>query len=78
MNGTDVASLIRILLNGKEGTIGLMPPVGQTLNDEQIAGVLTYIRRMWGHTGSPVSPLEVDRNPRAQQGPQDAVDATMN
>ena len=44
----------RILMNGKEGPIGLMPPVGFTLSDEQIAGVLTYIRREWGQDGSPV------------------------
>jgi mono/diheme cytochrome c family protein/glucose/arabinose dehydrogenase len=46
----------RILLSGKEGPIGLMPPIGSTLNDEQIAGVLTYIRREWGHTAAPVEP----------------------
>jgi mono/diheme cytochrome c family protein len=46
----------RILLSGKEGPIGLMPPIGSTLNDEQIAGVLTYIRREWGHTAAPVDP----------------------
>jgi putative membrane-bound dehydrogenase-like protein len=45
---------IRILLHGKEGTFGLMPPVGRTLNDEQIAGVLTYVRREWGQDASPV------------------------
>jgi mono/diheme cytochrome c family protein/glucose/arabinose dehydrogenase len=44
----------RILLNGKEGPVGLMPPVGQVFNDEQIAAVLTYIRREWGQTGTPV------------------------
>jgi mono/diheme cytochrome c family protein/glucose/arabinose dehydrogenase len=44
----------RILMNGKEGPIGLMPPVGFTLSDEQIAGVLTYIRREWGQDGTPV------------------------
>jgi hypothetical protein len=49
----------RILLAGKEGNIGLMPPLGATLSDEQIAGVLTYIRREWGHTASPVSPADV-------------------
>jgi putative membrane-bound dehydrogenase-like protein len=47
---------IRILLNGKEGAVGLMPPIGGTLNDDQIAAVLTYVRREWGHTGSPVEP----------------------
>jgi mono/diheme cytochrome c family protein len=44
----------RILLNGKEGPVGLMPPVGSVLSDEQIAGVLTYVRREWGQAGSPV------------------------
>ena len=50
---------IRILLHGKEGTVGLMPPIGATLNDEQIADVLTYIRREWGHTGAPVDAATV-------------------
>jgi mono/diheme cytochrome c family protein len=50
---------MRILLAGKEGTIGLMPPLGGALNDEQIASVLTYVRREWGNTGSPVAADEV-------------------
>jgi mono/diheme cytochrome c family protein len=50
---------IRILLNGKEGTIGLMPPLGQTMSDEEIASVLTYIRREWGQTGTPIDPAVV-------------------
>ena len=45
---------VRILLNGKEGSIGLMPPIGFSLNDEQVAGVLTYVRREWGQAGAPV------------------------
>jgi mono/diheme cytochrome c family protein len=45
---------IRILLSGKEGPIGLMPPIGATISDEQIAAVLTYIRRDWGHAATPV------------------------
>ena len=28
---------------------------GKPLSDEQIAGVLTYIRREWEHNGSPIS-----------------------
>ena len=51
----------RILLNGKEGSIGLMPPVGQAFTDDQIAAVLTYIRREWGQTGSPVDPETVKK-----------------
>ena len=47
------AIAVRILLAGKEGPTGLMPPLA-TLTDEQIASVLTYIRREWGHTASAV------------------------
>ncbi len=47
---------IRILLGGKEGDIGLMPPLGSMLSDDQIAAVLTYVRREWGQTGTPVAP----------------------
>ncbi len=49
----------RIVLAGKEGPVGLMPPLGASLSDEQIASVLTYIRREWGHTASPVAPADV-------------------
>ena len=49
----------RILINGKEGTVGLMPPLGATLTDEQIAAVLTYIRREWGHAAAAVDPATV-------------------
>ena len=46
----------RILLNGKEGPVGLMPPLGATLSDNEVAVVLTYVRREWGQTGTPVEP----------------------
>ena len=49
----------RIVLNGKEGTIGLMPPLGTGLSDEQIAGALTYIRHEWGNAASAVTPAVV-------------------
>ena len=57
--GPDAGAAIRILLAGKEGPIGLMPPLGTALNDDQIASVLTYVRREWGNSGSPVSPEDV-------------------
>ena len=57
--GPDGGAAARILLAGKEGTIGLMPPLGGALNDEQIASVLTYVRREWGNTGAPVSVEDV-------------------
>ena len=50
---------VRIVLNGKEGSTGLMPPLGAALTDDQIAAALTYIRREWGHTASPVTPSTV-------------------
>ena len=46
----------RILMNGKEGPVGLMPPLGATLSDNEVAAVLTYVRREWGQTGTPVEP----------------------
>jgi len=50
---------IRILLHGKEGAVGLMPPLGGGLTDEQIAGALTYVRRQWGNAASAVDPATV-------------------
>jgi len=50
---------IRILLNGKEGSVGLMPPLGFTLTDDQIAAALTYIRHEWGQNASAIDPAEV-------------------
>ena len=46
---------LRVLLNGKDGKIGEMPPLGQSLSDKQLAAVLTYIRGSFGNTASPVS-----------------------
>ncbi|MEO7889380.1 MAG: c-type cytochrome [Vicinamibacterales bacterium] len=55
----------RILINGKEGSIGEMPPLGAGFTDDQIAAVLTYIRREWGQAGSPVDAATV-KDTRAQ------------
>ncbi|MPZ18939.1 MAG: c-type cytochrome [Luteitalea sp.] len=48
---------IRIVLNGKEGQ-EMMPPL-ESLSNEQIAAALTYVRRAWGQTASPVDPALV-------------------
>jgi len=53
------AVAVRIVLNGKEGAVGLMPPLGAALSDDQIAGALTYVRREWGQTGTPIDPETV-------------------
>jgi putative membrane-bound dehydrogenase-like protein len=57
----------RILFNGKEGRVGLMPPLASVLTDDQIAAVLTYIRREWGQTGSPVEAALVKETRAAAQ-----------
>jgi mono/diheme cytochrome c family protein/glucose/arabinose dehydrogenase len=59
---------ILVLLHGKEGTIGLMPPLGGSLTDDQIAGALTFIRRSWGQTASPVDPAAVKKARDAHAG----------
>jgi mono/diheme cytochrome c family protein len=46
--------LARIVLNGLKGEL-LMPPMA-TLDDQQLAAILTYIRRAWEHRAGPVSP----------------------
>jgi mono/diheme cytochrome c family protein len=59
----NVEALPRILIHGLSGPIKVagqtwdmeMPALGGALSDEQIAGVLTFIRRSWEHTASPVT-----------------------
>lgn len=63
------ARMIRIVLDGAQGPIkvkGLdfnnaMTPWRDTLTDQQIAAVITFVRTQkdWGHTASPVTPEEV-------------------
>lgn len=59
--------LIRVVLHGMYGPIKVngdtwnlhMPGFGVTLDDERIAGVLTYIRRAWGNGAGSVRASEV-------------------
>ena len=57
---------IRMVLNGgfPPSTHGNrrpygMPPFAHTLNDNDVAAAVTYVRRSWGNGASTVSPLEV-------------------
>lgn len=58
--------VVRIVLNGVHGPIQVgkktveleMPGLG-SLDDDQIASVLTYIRREWGHEANPIDPQTV-------------------
>jgi len=52
-------SIIRILVQGKEGQVGLMPPLGAAMSDEEAAAVLTFIRQSWGNIGTPIMPTAV-------------------
>lgn len=36
-----------------------MPPLGQVLDDDEIAAVSTFIRQSWGNSANPVTPLQV-------------------
>ncbi|MEQ9209597.1 MAG: c-type cytochrome, partial [Pseudomonadales bacterium] len=47
-----------ILLQGKEGDTGLMPPQ-PTMSDEQLASVITYVRGAFGNTSDPVNEIAV-------------------
>lgn len=58
--------VVRIVLNGLHGpvkvgkkTVDLEMPGLKTLDDEQLASILTYIRREWGHEGKPIEPATV-------------------
>ncbi len=59
---------IRILLHGKEGAVGLMPAHGESMSDAEIAAVLTYVRRAWGQTASPIDPASVQQVRAATAG----------
>ena len=55
--------LIRIALHGMRDAVTVkgekwelsMPTLAEAFNDQQVADVLTYIRREWGHTAAPVA-----------------------
>ncbi|WP_321929237.1 c-type cytochrome [Paraburkholderia guartelaensis] len=58
---------IRMVLNGgyapgtrKNPMPYGMPPFAQSLSDEEVAAVVTYIRTAWGNHGTPVSEHEVN------------------
>jgi putative membrane-bound dehydrogenase-like protein len=59
-------SLIRIVLHGLKGQL-VMPAMG-TLDDQQLAAILTYIRTGWGQTGSPIVAETVGRVRTATEG----------
>jgi mono/diheme cytochrome c family protein len=71
--------LIRIVINGLRGPIKVkgetfeldMPALG-VLDDDQIAAVLTYVRREWTHRFEPVTPAKVKKVREATASREDA------
>lgn len=57
----------RIILQGKEGD-HLMPPMGRQLSNQEVAAILTYIRRAWGNRASAVDSTLVQKVRRETQG----------
>jgi cytochrome c6 len=47
------------VLNGRRGPLGHMPAWGSKLNDQEIAGVITYIRNAWGNKAPAIKPEDV-------------------
>jgi len=65
---TSSVNPIRMVLNGgyAPGTMKNpkpygMPPFAQSLSDEEVAAVVTYIRTAWGNHGAPVSGQDVNQ-----------------
>jgi mono/diheme cytochrome c family protein len=58
----DPTPVIQLVLEGRKGKIGRMPAWQNTLNDQQIAGVITYIRQNWGNQAGGVTPDLVAKN----------------
>lgn len=63
----DASQLVELILDGISGELEVkgvtynsaMPPWANSLNDEQIAAVLTHIRSSWGNTAAPITAEEV-------------------
>src|SRR5262249_4899537 len=62
-NAESPDAAIRIVLKGKEGTPGFSAPMAplEALSDEQLAGVLTFVRRSFGNDAGAISPADVAR-----------------
>lgn len=50
------APVIRTVLNGRQGKLGLMPAWKDTFNDEEVAAILSFVRQAWGNRAPPVTP----------------------
>jgi mono/diheme cytochrome c family protein len=63
INAVSPDSAIRIVLHGKQGTPGFPAPMVPlpNLDDEKLAGVLTFVRRSFGNNAPAVDPADIAR-----------------
>ena len=66
MNNNDATSLIHVVLAGSRAggtdarpTTPAMPAFGPSLDDANVAAVLTYVRNRWGNAAPAVAPTAV-------------------
>jgi cytochrome c oxidase subunit 2 len=55
----DPKPVIATVLNGLKGNLGQMPAWKDTLDDQQTAAVITYIRQAWSNRAATVTPAMV-------------------
>ncbi|MBM4300684.1 MAG: cytochrome c [Deltaproteobacteria bacterium] len=55
----DPKPVIATVLNGLKGSLGQMPAWKDTLDDQQIAALVTYIRQAWSNRAPAVTPAMV-------------------
>ena len=58
----DPNPVIQLILEGRKAKVGHMPSWKNTLTDQQIAGVITFIRQSWGNQAEAVTPEMVAKN----------------
>ena len=73
LQSADPSSTLRIILDGAQTVTtprapnpGSMPAYGETLSDQEIADVASYLRNSWGNAAPMVTPAEVARARRAK------------
>lgn len=54
----DPAKVIDTVLKGRKG-FGIMPAWQDSLSDQEVAAILTYVRTAWGNQAGAVTPAQV-------------------
>ena len=52
----DPIPVVTVILEGRKGNLGRMPAWKDTLTDQQIAAVVSFIRNNWGNKAEAVTP----------------------